>query len=142
MSLRDPRICSQTHPLESIFILTVLGLQVIDLGLEMLDFLMKLEDGLPNVLGLQLVVVGELRDHHVVGVESAFHHPLALENLLLHCFESRLYASGLLRPLNIVDVKHPLMYLNGLRVLQHLREVGVDDPLEKLVLMGHLKTSW
>ena len=58
-------------------------MQVIDLGLEVLDFLMKLEDGLPNVLGIQLVVVCELRDHHVVGVESMFHHPLALENLLL-----------------------------------------------------------
>ena len=28
------------------------------------------------------------------------------------------------------------MQLNGLRVLQHLREVWVDDPLEKLVLGG------
>ena len=55
-------ICSKTHPLESIFILTVLVLQVIDLGLEVLDFLVKLEDGLPNILGIQLVVVGELRD--------------------------------------------------------------------------------
>ena len=55
-------------------------LQVIDLGLEVLDFLVKLEDGLPNVLGIQLVVVGELRDHYVVGVESMLHHLLALEN--------------------------------------------------------------
>ena len=30
------------------------------------------------------------------------------------------------------------MYLNGLRVLQHLREIGVDDLLEELVLGG----SW
>ena len=56
-SLLKPQIYSQTHPLESIFILTVLILQVIDLGLEVLDFLMKLEDGLPNVLDVQLVVV-------------------------------------------------------------------------------------
>ena len=62
-SVRGPQICSQTHSLESIFILTVLVLQVIDLGLEVLDFLVELEDGLPNVLGIQLVVVGELRDH-------------------------------------------------------------------------------
>ena len=27
---------------------------------------MKLEDGLPNVLGIQLVVVGELRDHNLL----------------------------------------------------------------------------
>ena len=95
---------------------------------------MKLEDGLPDVLGIQLVVVGELHDHHVVGVESAFHHPLALENLLLHCFESCLHASGPPWSLNITDVQHPLMHLNGLRVLQHLRKVGVDDLLEELVM--------
>ena len=82
-------------------------LQVIDLGLEVLDLLMKLEDGRPNVLGIQLVVVGELRDHHVVGVESTFHHPLALENLLLHCFKSCLHTFDTPWSLNIVDVKHP-----------------------------------
>ena len=111
-------------------------MQVIDLGLEALNFLVKLEDGLPNVLGIQLVVVGELRDHHVVGVESAFHHPLALENLLLHGFEPRLHASGPLRSLNITDVQQPITHLNGLRVSQHLREVRVDDLLEELVLGG------
>ena len=107
-----------------------------DLGLEMLDFLMKLEDGLLNALDIQLVIVGKLHDHHVVGVESAFHHPLALENLLLHCFESCLHASGPPWSLNIADVQHPLMHLNGLRVMQQFREVLVDDLLEKLVLGG------
>ena len=97
---------------------------------------MKLEDGLPNVLGVQLVVVGELRDHYVIGVKSTLHHLLALENLLLHCFEPRLHTSGPLWSLNIADVQHPLTHLNGLRVLQHLREVGVDDLLEELVLGG------
>ena len=111
-------------------------LKVIDLGLEVLDFLMKLEDGLPNVLGVQLVVVGELRDHHLVGVESALHHPLALENLLFHCFEPCLHASGPPWSLNIADVQQPITHLNGLRVSQHLREVRVDDLLEKLVLGG------
>ena len=80
------------------------------------------------------MVVGELRDHHVVGVESTFHHPLALENLLLHCFKSCLHASGPPWSLNIEDVQHPLTHLNGLRVLHHLREVGVDDLLKKFVL--------
>ena len=136
MSLRDPQIYSQTHPLESIFIHTVLVLQVIDLGLEVLDFLVKLEDGLCNVLGIQLVVVDELRDHHVVGIESMFHHPLALENLLLHCFESCLHTSGPPWSLNIADVQYPLTHINGLRVLQHLREVRLEDLLEKLVLGG------
>ena len=72
----------------------------------------------------------------MIGVESAFQHPLALENLLLHCFESCLHASSPPWSLNIADVQHPLTHLNGLRVLQHLREVGVDDLLEKLVLGG------
>src|SRR3954463_8797959 len=127
-------ICSQTYPFESIFILTVLVLQVIDLGLEVLDLLMKLEDGLPDVVGIQLVVDSELRDHHVFGVESTFHHPLTLENLLLHCFEPRLHASGPLWSLFIADAQQPITQLNGLRVLQHLREVRVDDLLEELVL--------
>ena len=109
-------------------------LQVIDLGLEVLDFLVELEDGLPNVLDVELVVVGELRDHHLVGDESMLHHPLALENLLLHGFELCLHASGTPWSLHIADVQHPLTQLNGLRVLQNLHEIGVDNPLKKLVL--------
>ena len=102
----------------------------------MLDLLVKLEDGFPNVIGIQLVVVGELRDHHVVSVESTFHHPLALENLLFHCFEPRLHTSGPPWSLDIADVQQPIMHLNGLRVLQHLRKVGIDNLLEELVLGG------
>ena len=102
----------------------------------MLDLLVKLEDGLRNVLGIQLVVVGELRNHHVVGVESTPDHPLTLENLLLHCFQPRLHASGPLRSLSIMDVQQPITHLNGLRVSLHLREVRVDDLLEELVLGG------
>ena len=78
----------------------------------------------------------ELCDHHVVGVESTFHHPLTLENLLFHCLEPRLHTSGPPWSLNIADVQQPITHLNGLRVLQHLREVGVDDLLEELVLGG------
>ena len=102
----------------------------------MLDFLMKLEDSLSDVLGVHLVVTGKLHDDQVIGIESTFHHPLALENLLIHCFEPCLHASGPPWSLNIADVQHPLTHLNGLRVSQHLREVGVDDLLEKLVLGG------
>ena len=86
---------------------------------------MKLEDGLPNDFGIQLVVVGELRDHHLVGVESTLHHPLTLENLLLHGFELCLHAPGTPWSLHIADVQHPLTHLNGLRVLQHLHEIVV-----------------
>ena len=54
--------------------------------------------------------------------------------MLLHCFEPRLHASGLLGPLNITDVQNPLTHLDRLRVLQHSRQVGIDDLLEDLVL--------
>ena len=111
-------------------------MQVINLGLEVLDFLLKLEDGLPNDFGIQLVVVGELRDHYVIGVESTLHHLLTLENLLLHCLKPCLHVSGPPWSLHIMDVQHPLTHLNGLRVLQHFHEIGVDDPLEKLVQIG------
>ena len=82
------------------------------------------------------MVVGELRDHNVIGIESTLHHLLTLENFLLQCLEPCLRASGLPWSLNITDVQQPLMHLNGLRVMQHLREVGVDDLLEKFVLGG------
>ena len=80
--------------------------------------------------------MGKLRGDHVIGIESSFHHPLALEDLLLHCLEPCIHASGLLWPLNITDVQHPLMHLDRLRVLQHLREVGIDNLLKELVLRG------
>ena len=97
---------------------------------------MKLEDGLPNVRVIQLVVVGELHDHHMIGVGSMFHHLLALENLLLHYFKPCLHASGPPWSVNIADVQQPLTHLNGLRMLQHFREVGIDGLLELLVLGG------
>ncbi|KAE8807899.1 DNA-directed RNA polymerase subunit beta [Hordeum vulgare] len=87
---------------------------VIDLALELINPVIEPGQVLPNVNGIHLVIVGELCDHHVVGVKSTLHHPLALEDLLLHCFEPRLHASGLLRPLNIMDVQHPLAHLDRL----------------------------
>ena len=35
-----------------------------------------------------------------------------------------------------MNMQHPLAHLNDLRVLQHLRKVGIDDLLKKLVLGG------
>ena len=104
------------------------------MALELINPIIEPGEVLPNVIGINHVLVGELHDHHVVGFESMLHHPLALEDLLLHCFEPRLHASGILRPLNITDVQHPLTHLDRLRVLQHFREVGIDDLLEDLVL--------
>ncbi|KAE8778666.1 DNA-directed RNA polymerase subunit beta [Hordeum vulgare] len=90
---------------------------VIDLGLEVINSVIEPGEVLPDVIGIDLVLVGELRDHHVVGVESTLHHPLSLEDLFLHCFEPRLHASGLPGPLNITDMQHPLTHINRLRVL-------------------------
>ena len=56
----------------------------------------------------------------------------------LHCLEPCLHASGPPWSLNIADVQQPLMHLNGLRVLQHLHKVGVDDLLEEHVL----RSTW
>ena len=70
----------------------------------------------------------------MASVDSTLHHALALENLLLHCFEPRLHASASLWSLSIADVQQPITHLNGLRVSQHLREVRVDHLLEELVL--------
>ncbi|KAE8792639.1 DNA-directed RNA polymerase subunit beta [Hordeum vulgare] len=91
--------------------------KVINLGLELINPVIEPGEVLPNVIGIDLVLAGELRDHHVVGAESTLHQPLALEDLLLHCFEPRLHASSLLGALNITDVKHPLTHLDRLRGL-------------------------
>ncbi|KAE8776011.1 DNA-directed RNA polymerase subunit beta [Hordeum vulgare] len=108
------------------------AVEVVDLDLEVINSVIEPGEVLPDVVVIDLVLVGELREHHVVGVEFAFHHPLALEDLLLHCFEPSLHASGLLGPLNIKDVQHPLMHLDRLRVLQHSRDVEIDELLEEL----------
>ncbi|KAE8769517.1 DNA-directed RNA polymerase subunit beta [Hordeum vulgare] len=56
----------------------LLSAGVIDLGLEVINPVIEPGEVLPNVIGINPVLVGELRDHHVVGVESTLHHPLAL----------------------------------------------------------------
>ncbi|KAE8807926.1 40S ribosomal protein S5-1 [Hordeum vulgare] len=44
--------------------------KVTDLGLELINLVIEPGEVLPNVIGINRVLVGELRDHHVVGVES------------------------------------------------------------------------
>ncbi|KAE8816942.1 Endoglucanase 3 [Hordeum vulgare] len=95
---------------------------VIDLALKLVNPIVKPREVFPNINGIHLVIASEILDHRVVGVESTLNHPLALEDLLLHCFEPRLHASDLLRPLNITDVQHPLAHLDRLRVFQHFCE--------------------
>ncbi|KAE8821550.1 hypothetical protein D1007_00328 [Hordeum vulgare] len=72
--------------------------EVIDLALKLINPVIDPGEVFPNVNGIHLLIASELRDHHVVGIESTLHHPLTLEVLLLHCFEPRLHASGLLSP--------------------------------------------
>ncbi|KAE8769967.1 hypothetical protein D1007_58362 [Hordeum vulgare] len=100
---------------------TIMLMAVIDLALKLVNPIVEPREVFPNINGIHLVIGSELRDHRVVGVESTLNHPLAVEDLLLHCFEPRLHASGLLRPLNITDVQHPLAHLDRLRVFQHFR---------------------
>ena len=104
------------------------------MALEIIDAFIDLEDDIPHRSAIHLVLTGEFRDHGVVGTESALHHPLALEEFLLHRLEPGLLAPVLLGPLNVLNVDHPLTRLNGLRVLHHLRKVRVDDLLIELVL--------
>ena len=73
------------------------------------------------------MVIGELRDHHLVGVEPTLHHPLALENLLLHCFEPRLHASGSLWSLNITDVQQPITHTTRKRAIDGIDTNGAPD---------------
>ena len=61
---------------------------------------------------------------------------MRLRDVFFFCLEPCLRASGPPWSLNIADVQQPLTHLNGLRVLHHLRKVGVDDLLEELVLGG------
>ena len=77
-----------------------------------------------------------VRDHEVIGIESTFHHPLALEDLLLHSFELGIHGPHPLGTLDVLDVEHPLPHLDGLRVLHHLPQIWVDDVVEELVLGG------
>ena len=102
----------------------------------MIDLFIEVEDDVPHGLVIHLVITGEFCDHGVVGTKHTLHHPLALEDLLLQRLGLVLHASHLLGPLNIPDVEHPLMHLDGLRVLHHVRQVWVDYPFEELVLGG------
>ena len=110
-------------------------MQVIDLGLEVLDFLVKLEDGLPNVLGIQLVVVNSAI---IVWLASSPRSTIPW-HLKTSCSMASSFVSTLpvcLGPSTSRMCTPPLTHLNGWRVMQHLREIGVDNPLEKLVLGG------
>ena len=107
-----------------------------DLALDEFDLLVEGEDDVLHGFAIHLEITGEVRDHKVIGVESTLHHHLAPEDLLLHSFKPDLHGSRPLGTLHIVDVQHPLMHLDDLRVPHHLPQIWVDDVLEELVLGG------
>ena len=77
------------------------------MGLKIINLVIELEDDVPHILAVHLVLTDEFRDHGVVSTESVLHHPLALEDLLFHSFQPSILAPGLLRSLNVPDVEHP-----------------------------------
>ena len=77
------------------------------MALKEVDLLVQGEDDVLHGPAIHLVITGEIRNHDVIGVESTLHHPLALEDILLHGFEPSLHGSLPLGPLNIPDVEHP-----------------------------------
>ena len=116
MSLTGPATGSQTHTFKLRLIFKDLVLEIINLALEEVDLLVEGEDDVLRGLAIHLEITGKVRDHEVIGIESTLHHPLGT--------------------LHIADVEHPIMHLDGLRVLHHLSQIWVDDILEELVLGG------
>src|SRR5215216_2713129 len=117
---------NQTHTFKPCLIFKDLVLEVVDLALEEVDLLVEGEDDALHGLAIHLEIMGTICDHEVIGIESTFHHPLAPEDFLLDSFEPSLHGSSPLGSLHIADVKHPLTYLDSLRVLHHLPQIWVD----------------
>ena len=136
MSLTGPATGGQTHTFEPCLVFKDLVLEIVDLALEEVDLLIEGEDDVLHGLAIHLEITGKVRDHDMIGIESTLHHPLAPEDFLLHSFKNGLHSSCPLGSFHIADVRHPLMHLDGLRVLHHFPQIRVDDVLEELVLGG------
>ena len=136
MSLTGPTTGSQTHTFKPRLIFKDLVLKIIDLASEEVDLLVEGEDDVLHGLAIHLEITGKVRNQEVIGTESILHHPLAPEDFLLHSFKPVLHGSRPLGSLHIMDVHHPLMHLDGLKVMYHLLQIWVDDVLEELVLEG------
>ena len=108
VSLTGPATGSQTHTFKPCLIFKDLVLEVVDLALEEVYLLVEGEDDVLHGLAIHLEITGVVRDHEVIGIESTFHHPLALEDLMLHSFEPGLHGPRPLGTLDVPDVEHPL----------------------------------
>ena len=82
----------------------------------MINPVIEFEDSISNFLVVPLVLPNEIDDHEVIGAETALHHPLAPEDLLLHSFEPGLLASVLLGPLNEASL-HASQWFEGVSSL-------------------------
>ena len=107
MSLTGPATSSQTHTFKPRLIFKDLVLKIIDLALEEVDLLVEGEDDVLHGLAIHLEITGEVRDHEVIGIESTLHHPLSLEDVLLHSFKPGLHGSRPLGTWHITEVKPP-----------------------------------
>ena len=120
MSFTSPATGSRTHTFKPRLIFKDLVLEVIDLALEEVDLLVEGEDDVLHGLAIHLEITSKVRDHEVIGIESTLHHPLALEDVLLHSSKPGLHGSSPLGSLHIADVQHPITHLDSLRVMHHL----------------------
>ena len=84
MSLPNLATSSQTHTFKPGLIFKDLALKIVDLAMEEVDLLVDGEDDVLYGLAIHLEITGIVRDHEVIGIESTLHHPLALEDVLLH----------------------------------------------------------
>src|SRR6266516_4843705 len=87
-SLTSPATGSQTHTFKPCLIFKDLVLEIIDLTLQKVDLLVEGEDDVLHGFAIHLEITGVLCNHEVIGIESMFNHPLALEHLLLHSFKT------------------------------------------------------
>lgn len=100
------------------------------------DLLVEGEHDVLYGLAVHLEIMGIVRDHEVISIESTLHHSLALEDVLLHGSKPGLHGYSPPGPLHIADVQHPIAHLDSLRVLHHLPRIWVDDVVKGLVLGG------
>ena len=74
MSLTGPATSSQTHTFKPRLIFKDLVLEIIDLALEKVYLLVEGEDVVLHGPAIHLEITGKIRNHEVIGIESALHH--------------------------------------------------------------------
>ena len=70
MSLTGPATGSQTHTFKPRLIFKDLILEIVDLALEEVDFLVEGEGDVLHLLAIHLEITAKVCDHEVIGMES------------------------------------------------------------------------